>query len=485
MTGACAAASLGPMTSTKASRRAAAFSILLIGLAVLALVLMRNPGRGPLGLRSCTIAGHTADCGVYNAPENPAQPSGKRIRLNVAVFPATSGHPKPDPLFWFAGWGGAGVSDDAGNVLSALRRVNIDRDVVFIDQRGTGSSKLSCALPAGPSAPTAAALTTAARHCAAVIGPRLRYYTSAIAVDDFDRIRHLLGYRKINVYGVSYGVTTGQIYLLRHGAHVRTAAFDSGSLLDVHIFERAGVNAQRALDLLFARCASDTACSTAHPQIAREFKQLLARLAPVSNSRETVRLDRAGVGHVVEEMLATFVGKAELPRLIELVAKGQTAQATKLARPFMAGSNRQLAYQLLIQCSEPWASWRPGQVERLARGTFMEAAQRQSAAAMSAICRGLPRAPVPSAIGERLHSDIPILLLTGNEDPADPPASVAGAARELPNSRTVVFPNSGHGQLGLLCAQNLIADLVTTANPRALDASCAKSAVQSEFAISG
>src|SRR5581483_8247984 len=97
------------------------------------------------------------------------------------------------------------------------------------------------------------AVTRAARGCANRLGPNLRYYTSAIAVDDFDQVRRALGYNKINIYGGSYGVTTGQIYLLRHGSHVRTAVFDSGSLLDVHIFERQLVNKQRALEQLFAR----------------------------------------------------------------------------------------------------------------------------------------------------------------------------------------------------------------------------------------
>src|SRR6185295_4374338 len=115
---------------------------------------------------------------------------------------------------------------------------------------GTGSSELACDLP--PSFETAdpATVTAAARRCAERIGPNLRYYTSAVAVDDVDRVRRALGYRTINIYGGSYGVTTGQIYLLRHGSHVRTAVFDSGSLLDVHIFERELVNKQRALDRL-------------------------------------------------------------------------------------------------------------------------------------------------------------------------------------------------------------------------------------------
>jgi pimeloyl-ACP methyl ester carboxylesterase len=76
-----------------------------------------------------------------------------------------------------------------------------------------------------------------------------------------------------------------------------------------------------------------------------------------------------------------------------------------------------------------------------------------------------------------------VLFLNGNEDPADPPSNVAYATRELPNSRTVIFPRAGHGQLGLLCAQNLIADFVARGGAEGLDASCARTAVEQAFDV--
>ena len=141
-------------------------------------------------------------------------------------------------------------------------------------------------------------MTKAARKCAERLGPNLRYYTSAVAVDDFDRVRRALGYERINIYGGSYGVTTGQIYLLRHGSHVRSAVFDSGSLLDVHIFERQLVNKQRALELVFARCAADSACHNAYPNLRHEYAQILPRLArnpvPIPGTKVALTLPRSG-----------------------------------------------------------------------------------------------------------------------------------------------------------------------------------------------
>jgi pimeloyl-ACP methyl ester carboxylesterase len=433
-------------------------------------------------LAPCTIRGSLGECGSIQVAENPSDPGGRRIALSVAVIRATSPSPKPDPLFWFAGWGGAGVSDDLANVASAFVTVNIDRDLVFIDQRGTGSSKLVCDLPSYLELSDAAAVTAAARRCAQRSGPNLRYYTSAVAVDDVDQVRRALGYDAINLYGGSYGVTTGLIYLQRHGSHVRSAVFDSGSLLDVHIFERQLVNKQRALEQLFARCAADEACHSAYPDLRDEYDRLVARLAraPMQVPGTKVRLDPAVFASVLDDFIAYTPGKASVPRLIHLVATGRLARAAA-ELPATTSEPPGLAYQLLIQCNEPWASWRRGEIERLSRGSFLAPLFRNAATTMAAACAGFPKADVPAAVGQRVHSDVPILFLAGSEDGADPPANIANAQRELPNSRTVVFPGAGHGQLGLPCAQTLIDEFVARGTATGLDTSCARTAALQPF----
>jgi pimeloyl-ACP methyl ester carboxylesterase len=436
-----------------------------------------------LQLSPCTIGGTAniaAECGNLAVAENPGDPNGNKINIHVAVVRATGPDPKPDPLFDFAGWGGAGVQDD-GWLAPKLAEVNRDRDIVFIDQRGTGlSNELIC--PAPPQQPTPAEANRIAKACAAQIGPNLRYYTSAVAVDDYDQVRAALGYDEINVYGASYGVTLGQIYLLRHGSHVRTVVLDSGSLLDVRIFERIAPNAQRALDLLFARCAADGACSAAFGDVRAQYAKLAARLArtPVALPDTTSKLDEAGLARVIEEMLA--FNKPEIPRVIQLAATGHIARAASIVGPPSAETG-QLAYMLIVQCSEPWASWRSPYVEQLARGTFMEPVETPAPPVMAAACKAFPPGYAPTDIGRRVHSDVPVLFLQGNEDPADPPASVADARRELPNSRTIVFKASGHGQIGYPCAQHLVTEFIASASAAGLDATCAKSAAELHFDI--
>ncbi len=437
-------------------------------------------------LHPCLITTYTpAKCGTLIVAENPADPGGPHIGLNVAVVPAANGEPKPDPLFWFAGWGSAGVTDDASSVISALVTVNEDRDIVFIDQRGTGSSRLECRLPDQSKLLANGALSlvsAAAQRCAERIGPNLRHYTTAVAVDDFDQVRAALGYDKINIYGGSYGVTSGQVYLSRHGSHVRSAVFDSGSLLDVHIFERGASNAQRALDLLFTRCAADSACHSAYPDLRRQYERAVARVShapiPIPGTKATLNPLTFAMG--LDDLIAYTPGKAEVPRAIHLVATGQIGRLAALIPP-TTENRADLAYMALIQCSEPWASWRPAEVNRLTKGTFARRLMLLNTSIVDTACEALPKGDVPAEVGKRVHSSVPVLFLNGNEDSADPPANVANARRELPNSRTVIFAAAGHGQLGLPCAQVLIADFVERASTRGLATACARTAALREF----
>lgn len=440
-----------------------------------------------ISLEECTFGAIKAQCGTLRVPEAPASAAGKRIPIAVAVVKARDPKPSLDPLFYFAGWGSAAIEDDLKTAVPMLARVNEHRDLVFIDQRGTGrSNALVCDVPRRHELERgeARAVTEAARRCAARIGPNLRYYTTAVAVDDFDAVRVALGYDKVNVYGGSYGGTTGQAYLLRHGAHVRAMVLDGASLLDVRIFERAGTNAQRALELLFLRCAADRACHAAFPDPAADYRRVAAHLrrAPIWIATRNDPVDAIVFADTLDELVAYTPSKPVVPAVLRLAATGRLSSAASVLAPEQDTTARDnLAYMLLIQCSEPWASRRRAETTRLSAGSFIAPLLKRSVATIAAVCRGFPRGLVPRNLGQRVRSAVPVLFLTGAEDPADPPANVKDAQRELPNARVVVFPAAGHGQLHLDCAQELIDTFVSRGSASNLDASCAQTAAELPF----
>ena len=194
-----------------------------------------SPRQEPrLRLAQCTLGAVAARCGSLPVPENREVGSGRMIQLRVAVLPA-QGQPRiPDPVFWLAGGPGDAATDPAGAAVQLLQLVNQQRDVVLVDQRGTGGSRdLRC-----PQGSVADRWAEQLRTCLAGLDGDPGAYTTAWAMDDLDQVRAALGYERVNLYGMSYGVTAAQVYLQRHPTRVRSAILESGALLGVPIYEQ-------------------------------------------------------------------------------------------------------------------------------------------------------------------------------------------------------------------------------------------------------
>src|SRR5690606_32980546 len=113
-----------------------------------------GPGHrfGSIGFEPCTLDGGggravvEARCGTLEVAEDPAAPGGRRIDLNIAWLPATSaGGATGDPVFFLAGGPGQAATTLAWHVNAALGQVRRQRDLILVDQRGTGrSNPLDC-----------------------------------------------------------------------------------------------------------------------------------------------------------------------------------------------------------------------------------------------------------------------------------------------------------------------------------------------------
>jgi pimeloyl-ACP methyl ester carboxylesterase len=135
------------MTRTAAARRRPAHGVGIVLAAALALVPLGAARATGITLRTCTLGGGSVEarCGTYRVPENRAVPGGRTITLRVAVLPAAHGASSPDPLVYLAGGPGGSAIADAAGVRQIFGGLNESRDIVLVDQRGTGSShRLEC-----------------------------------------------------------------------------------------------------------------------------------------------------------------------------------------------------------------------------------------------------------------------------------------------------------------------------------------------------
>lgn len=454
-------------------------------------------------LTDCEIRGMSGKqkCGTFEVYENRATKTGRKITLNIVVYPATGEKREPDPIFYFAGGPGSAATDDARGFVPEFSKMREHRDLVFVDQRGTGSSHpLDCTFFNVDDPQSFLGYffpLEDVRKCRAELEPKadLKLYTTTIAMDDIDEVRAALGYDRINLFGGSYGTRAALTYLKRYPQRVRTAMLQGVAPPDQYLPADFPVANERALEGIIAECAADEACNKAFPDLKNETKALLAQLIkgpvevevekPKSNERVKVKLSRDLAAEAIRYMLYNPTPASRVPIIIHLAAQGNfrpLVQQAMFYRKVLVGSGSNGMY-LSITCAEdlPWI--KPGEGERLAANTFLgDYRLRQQREA----CALWPRAEIERSYREPVKVNVPVLILTGELDPVTPPSNGDRIAKYLPNSLHVVVPHGAHGLGGLDgtdCITGLMTEFVARGTTKGMDTACVKSIRRKGFVL--
>lgn len=453
------------------------------------------PGRLPgIAFRPCRLEDSTgliaveAQCGRLAVPENPAAPHGRQIELYVARVPAISLRKRPDPLFVLAGGPGQAATAFYPEAAAALAMIHRDRDIILVDQRGTGRSNgLYCHFKDGTSLETPDEFATAARQCLQALSARadVALYTTTLAVGDLDRVRAALGYRRIDLYGVSYGTRVAQEYMRRFPHRVRAAILDGPVPPQVALGARLPLNAQAALDRIFSRCMHDPACRARFGDPAAASRALGVSLAkrPVSVSLESPTTGEPMTMSFTASNLATLLRlssyTSEQAALLPLLLHEASARGNfvPLAAQYLIVSQTYEdaiadGMQNTVVCTEDVPFYGRAHIDRARlEQTFLGMRQID---ALEHVCAVWPRGPIDPEFHAPLHSDIPVLLLSGADDPVTPPAYAEEAARGLTHHLIVDLRGMGHGQLTAPCVGRLMAQFIERDSTTGLDLSCTR-----------
>ncbi len=440
-------------------------------------------------LASCQVPGAEenakvdARCGVVEVWENRATRSGRKLHLKVVVLPARGPARQPDPIVYLGGGPGEAITGSAGQYNSDLRR---ERDLVFVDQRGTGEpDKLDCEL--GRAGDLQSHLDAqfpldAVRSCRAELEKRadLTLYSTAWGADDLDDARVWLGYDKINLWGGSYGTRMAQVYLRRHGEHVRAVVLDGVVPMDETLPISHAAMGQRALDLVLAACDKDAACRQAFPNVREEMERVLERAGreavrvevrdPETQKPVAIRLNRGTLADGIRWLLYAPQTAAAIPLLVHEAARGNwtpLAEASVNARTGILGI---LASGLFfsVTCSEDLPFIDPATVPQRTAGSFLGADRVRSQAAACAIW---PHGAPEAGQREPVRSDVPVLVVNGERDPVTPPQFGERDVSRLTNALRVVVPYGGHFGNGD-CPDEIEEDFLRRGSVKGLDTSC-------------
>jgi pimeloyl-ACP methyl ester carboxylesterase len=437
-----------------------------------------------------------AYCGTLKVYENRDTRQGRQIDLNIVVLPALSADARPDPFFFLAGGPGQGAAQMAKPLREAFRQIVNDRDIVLVDQRGTGKSNPLDCIDEDDSlkafSETDESAMAKLKACLASYDADLRLYTTPIAMDDLDDVRAYLGYDKINVYGGSYGTRAALVYMRRHGDRVRTAILDGVAPTNMRLPLFAPRDVNRAFDRLIADCEADAACNTAYPHLRARARALIERLErdpplvavthPRTGERGEIRMTARIVANVLTATLYQPLAASLVPALIARAERNDFQSMLALTGMNDGGGPRNMSVgmQLAVICAEDGPRVTPEEARKQAEGTLfglhVMRLQREA-------CAFWPRGSVDAAFYEPVQSSIPTLILSGDIDPVTPPVWGEEVAKTLPNSRHIVMPGTGHTAGGTGCGRRLIKAFIDAGSAAGLDDSCVKSITRPPYFI--
>lgn len=424
-----------------------------------------------------------AQCGTLRVAENPAQPKGRQIDLRIAWLPADDDAKlEADPLFVIFGGPGESVVDGYPVMAPAFADILKKRNIVLVDQRGTGKSNLlSCDL--GDDADSAAEVANSAARaqtCRDALSKHadLRFYTTVQAVSDLDAVRQALGVDKVNLYGVSYGTRVAQQYAMRFPQRVRSVVLDSvvpNTRVLGNIFAR---NLDHALALQFGRCSADAKCKQMLGDPRTELDTLLTTLrkAPVTVAYRDANTGQARSGTLSADDVAGLVRmyaympmvSSLLPLLVHDANQGHYEALAALTQSLSDGFKDAMAMgmQLSVICSEDGAGL-------VARSEDANTVLGNSLSeAMGKACSVWPKGAIPADFHAPLRGNVPVLVLEGEYDPVTPPEYGKQVIAPLPNARLLVLRGQGHAVIGAGCMPKLFTQFIDTADAKALDAKC-------------
>jgi pimeloyl-ACP methyl ester carboxylesterase len=411
-------------------------------------------------------------CGAVPVPLDRTGVVPGTVSLNVRRVPATTA-PSDSAVLALAGGPGQAAAPLAATFAQILAPARATRDLLVLDQRGTGqSSPLTCPALDTPSARSS--LVEAGARCAGQLGARRGLFRTADSVADIEALREQAGYARLTIYAVSYGTKVALAYAAAHPDRVERLVLDSVVTPEgPDVLQRSTFAAiPRVLGELCAgnACRGIIANPTAslHALVKRLAKHpMRARYVDDRGRRHGVEISRQDLFTMLLKGDTNPALRAEVPAALGALHRGDRGPLGRLiahagGRVTLAGPDATVAPGLYAAttCEElsfPWnraagirtrmrqaeaivAGMPPADFAPFDRGTAL-------GSELIGLCLGWPTAsPAPAPIGPL--PAVPTLMLSGGADLRTPTEDARATAARLPLSAQIVtVPWVGHSVL--------------------------------------
>jgi pimeloyl-ACP methyl ester carboxylesterase len=444
-----------------------------------------------LNFSPCSITGSggngslQAECATFSRPLNPNVNGGRELELFVARLPSTAQDPAQDALTIINGGPGGSSVDLMVDLAPVLQAFTRERDVVVIDQRGTGrSAPLECDALTDSTAVLDKRQTIAAtQDCLEKLPHDPRFFSTTVAVNDLEALRIAIGYSQLTVYGVSYGTRVALQYLRAYPDSTRALVIDGVVPPHLSLGGNVALNSHQTLYRVFNRCEQSPACAERFPDLSADFDRLSARLReapqtftlqhPVSGEPTTIDLTYGHLAIWIRLALYAPETTALLPLIIDQAANHSNylpvaASALRLLHQLTDSLNYGMHNAVVCTEDTPFYGADANNVAELA-ATYLGEEMYQT---LKAMCSIWPEGIRDPDLKKPVVSDVPVLVLSGEFDPITPPSYGEAVLPGLSNAKHIIAPGQGHGTISRGCMPRVIRDFVENTSVDEIDDSC-------------
>lgn len=444
-------------------------------------------------LENCHVDGVKSQvkCGQLEVPENYSKPEEEKISINFVVLPAIDNSDKKTPLMFLAGGPGQAAAELASGLRQVFNEVRKTRDLILVDQRGTGQSHpLQCEDAVEQDIYTITPEEFSEqdiKDCLATFTGDLSQYNSENAIRDFDAVRLALGHEQINIYGGSYGTRAGLVYMRMFPDSLRSVVLDSVGPIEVPI-GLFGKSSARSFNLLLENCKKEVSCQKAYPELEKEFNVLLARLSqdpaqvniphPRLGTQTKFVISKAKFLGTLRMQLYSVAARSLVPLAIHQAYLGNYMPLAGLVAQTEGGQGIYLGLLFNITCNEDYPRISKEDFELDAKNNF---GGDDAHFGFKMICPIWPQYRLSEEFYQPITADIPTLILSGDLDPVTPPSNGEHSAKSLPSNHHIIVKNASHTVAMSTCASDIINEFLTSLKPKELDESCLKEIPNESF----
>ena len=443
---------------------------------------------------SCYLEGLSEQltCGFVTVPENADKPEGKQIQIHYAVLPAIKNSDHSEAFLAIAGGPGQSAMDNAAFFDRTFSKVRQQKDILLIDQRGTGRSNiLNCESEGyqGSLAANEADFDTTKETQACLdnlASSDVTQYGSLNALKDFEAVREHLNYQKLHVYGISYGTRMAQLYMRHYPQVLSTVTIDGVVPMQQNVLA-IGQAISRSFDLLLQGCSDNTLCNKQFPQLRAELEAVDAKLAiapvitqvrdPLTGESTQLTMTRGKFMGAIRMALYAPNIRALIPHAIHQAANNNFQPIMGLYALNLDSTGIAMGMHASVVCGEDWQRLTADEREEVASTYFGQ----EMITTFEQSCDIWQMPAVDRSFSDAINSDIPTLVLSGQIDPATPPSWGELAMEKLTKAKHFIAPYASHGVAGQSCGNELIAQLVDSGSVAELDSECLNNDVSRNF----